>query len=79
MINRLILFVFILSFYSPCIFGEIKYEIVAEDAPKLPTIKEIWQTHNHPHHLDKWIEYADHYQKHFPPRVGRCNLMCRYR
>lgn len=29
-------------------------------------LRQLWQNHEHPFYLDKWLEYAHHYRKHFP-------------
>lgn len=37
---------------------------------------QLWQTHDHPHLIDKWLEYAEHYENHFPkPEQGPIKLL----
>lgn len=30
------------------------------------SLAAIWQHHDHPYQIDKWLEYAANYQRHFP-------------
>lgn len=43
---------------------------------KCQSLAEIWQHHDHPHQLDKWLEYADNYERHLPqPGKGPVKLL----
>lgn len=39
-------------------------------------LTELWRGHDHPHYIDKWLEYSTHYEAHLPrPGAGPTKLL----
>ncbi len=62
------LLIFLLAFTSTQAEGIYGIEDKNSDLT-FKTVRQIWESHKHPFYLDKWLQYADAYEKHLPKPI----------